>query len=107
MNATDNQYQTTSSPRPIESASATTQPQSNSSRFAYILTASVLGLITLLVLAITLLLYTAFSTYYLSTDVPSYLYEDEGRDAWGPQWDDEGIDLDDGYDFMSDSVTIL
>lgn len=105
MNATNSQYQTTPTQRPIESASASTQPQTNPSRFAYILTACVLGLITLLVLAITLLLYTAFSTYYLSTDVPDYLYEEESPDAWGPRWDDEGLSLDE--DFMSDYVTLL
>lgn len=104
MNATNSQYQTTPTQRPIESASASTQPQTNPSRFAYILTACVLGLITLLVLAITLLLYTAFSTYYLSTDVPDYLYE-ESPDVWGPRRDDENLGLDEG--FMSDYATLL
>lgn len=91
----------------MESASASTLPQTNSSRFAYILTASVLGLITLLVLAITLLLYTAFSTYYFSTDVPSYLYEKDDHGTWGPQWDDDDFDFGDGYGFMNDTTMIL
>lgn len=97
VNATENPSQPISTPRPIESASASTQPQANSSRFAYILTASILGLITLLVLAITLLLYTAFTTYYFSSDVPEYLYEEEGHDAWGPEWewDEDEMYLDD------------
>lgn len=107
MNATEHPNQTITTQRPVESASASTLPQTNSSRFAYILTASVLGLITLLALAITLLLYTAFSTYYFSTDVPSYLYEEDDHDAWGPQWDEDDFDFDDGYGFMSDPAMNL
>lgn len=105
MNATEQPYQTITAQRTVESASASTLPQTNSSRFAYILTASVLGLISLLALAITLLIYTAFSTYYFSTDVLRYLYEEDDQDAWGPQWDED--DFDDGYGFMSDTAKNL
>ena len=42
---------------------------------------------------ITLLIYTAFSTYYFSTDVPRYLYEEDDHDAWGPQWDEDDFAL--------------
>lgn len=104
MNATEHPYQTITAQRTVESASASTLPQTNSSRFAYILTASVLGLISMLALAITLLIYTAFSTYYFSTDVPRYLYEEDDHDAWGPQWDEDDFAFDDGYGFMSDTA---
>lgn len=104
MNATEHPYQTITAQRTVESASASTLPQTNPSRFAYILTASVLGLISLLALAITLLIYTAFSTYYFSTDVPRYLYEEDDLDAWGPQWEEDDFAFDDGYGFMSDTA---
>lgn len=52
--------------RPIESASASTAPQTNSSNFAYWLTAGVLGLSTLITLAVAMLVYAAFATVFFS-----------------------------------------
>lgn len=52
--------------RPIESASASTAPQTNSSNFAYWLTAGVLGLSALIILAVAMLVYAAFATVFYS-----------------------------------------
>ncbi len=43
--------------RPIESASASTVPQTNSSNFAYVLTGVALGIVSLLAIAFALLLF--------------------------------------------------
>lgn len=107
MNETNNPNTASRNQRPIESASASTLPQTNPSRFAYVLTASVLGLITLLVLAITLLLYTAFSTYYLSTDAPSYLYQQDDGDSWSRHNEYDEFDFEDEHRFMDDAATLL
>lgn len=72
-------------PRVIESASASTACQTTSSKFAYILTASVLGITALLAIALTFL---AFSIVQTAIDA----YEDSS-------WDAEHFDYPDGYDF--------
>ena len=73
---------------PIESASASTACQTNSSRFAYALTAGVLGVASLLLIAICLLLFTAFATYSDSVDIEVYDMDlDDGwfdDDSFGP-----------------------
>ena len=60
-------------PNIIESASASTACQTSNSKFAYILTGSVLGIITLLALAITLLV---FSVLQMSLDAAGSAYYD-------------------------------
>ena len=66
-------------PRPIESASASTACQTSSSKFAYILTFGVLGLIAAFLIAIVLLFFTAMTTYnnydVIELDSWSYDYE--------------------------------
>lgn len=82
-------------PRPIESASASTACQTNDSKFAYVLTAGLLGLGCLFFIAIALLLYSVFSVsttqkYALSD---TYIIEPDGG------WYGNGYDGDyyDGY----------
>ena len=74
---------TLASTRPIESASASTVPQTNSSNFAYILTGVALGIVSLLAIAFALLLFgavgTAVNSSYAYDYDPSF-YEDD--------WDD-------------------
>ena len=80
----------------IESASASTAPQENSSNFAYILTGAVLGVIALLLLALTLLIFGLFDAAYSSPghmgDGLSY-YESHtlDRDAERPDADLDGF----------------
>ncbi len=82
--------------RVIESASASTAPQENSSNFAYILTGAVLGVIALLLLALTLLIFGLFDAAYSSPghmgDGLSY-YESHtlDRDAERPDADLDGF----------------
>ena len=74
--------------RVIESASASTACQTNNSKFAYALTAGVLGVIALLAIAGTLLLFAAFATMSSSNDGYStnedyYRYHDWDDDDYG------------------------
>ncbi len=62
-------------PNVIESASASTACQTSSSKFAYILTGSVLGVIILLAVAVTLLV---FSVLQVGLDASSGHYYDYG-----------------------------
>lgn len=66
-------------PRPIESASASTACQTSSSKFAYILTFGVLGLIAAFLIAIVLLFFTAVTTYndYDAIELDSWSYDYE------------------------------
>lgn len=72
--------------RPIESASGSTACQTNDSKFAYILTAGVLGLGCLVLVAIALLLYSVFTakgTYQnLSADVELAPYGELPDGQW-------------------------
>ena len=73
----------TDGPQPVESASASTACQTNSSRFAYVLTFGILGVISLIIIAISLLLFAAFTTYTTEAqniDVYSWDYE-SGADS--------------------------
>lgn len=78
---------------PIESASASTACQTNSSHFAYALTAGVLGVASLLLIAICLLVFTAFATYTDSVDIEVYGMDLDDRlfddDAFGPYGHDD------------------
>lgn len=90
-----NQPKSEEQPRAVESASASTACQTNSSKFAYILTACALGFITLIALAITVLIFaivgvgvSSSSGYYddeawYYEEMPGYhgYHEDEG-DFW-------------------------
>lgn len=86
------------SPAVIESASASTACQTSPSRFAYIVTASVLGIVALLALAFIMLIFTAASTgleagfYSIHSSSDIFEQEDDGfnYDVWGTQrteWD--------------------
>lgn len=71
----------------IESASASTECQTNNSKFAYILTAGVLGTISVLAVAFVLLLFAAVSAWDSSSsshawDAPDYGFSDELPDGW-------------------------
>ena len=73
-------------PRPIESASASTACQTNDSKFAYVLTAGLLGLGCLFFIAIALLLYSVFSVSttqkYAQSDTYHTLHNPV-RQRWG------------------------
>lgn len=75
-------------PAVIESASASTACQTSSSKFAYILTGSVLGILTLLALALTLLIFSITRTAVDSYESSS--------------WDTEHFDYPDGHDYDDD-----
>lgn len=76
---------TVARPRVIESASASTACQTNTSKFAYALTAGVLGVIALIAIGVTLLLFAAFAT--MNTSGSGYRMDDGYRD--GLDWDED------------------
>lgn len=81
-------------PRVIESASASTACQTCDSKFAYILTGSVLGVIALIALGLTLLIFAAIASSYERTSSNDwYGYSD------GYGYDERGYDGDDYDDF--------
>lgn len=92
-------------PRAIESASASTACQTNGSKFAYVLTAGVLGIVSLLLIAIALLIYSVFTetgsyqSYRSSyVDEPTYgMYDDDWYDYGDGDGDGYGYDYHDGY----------
>lgn len=73
----------------IQSASASTECQTNDSKFAYVLTASILGVIALLVIAIVLLVF-AIGINQVSID-PHSLGSRGGNNDYGyyEQYDDD------------------
>lgn len=73
----------------IQSASASTECQTNDSKFAYVLTASILGVIALLVIAVVLLIF-AIGISQVDID-PHGLGSRGGRDGFGyyEQYDDD------------------
>lgn len=83
--------------KPVESASASTACQTSSSKFAYGLTFGILGVIALLIIAISLLVYTAVTSsiahssstdrYYLRDYGDEYEY-DYGYDRGHGAYDD-------------------
>lgn len=74
-------------PNVIESASASTACQTSDSKFAYILTGSVLGVIILLAVAVTLLV---FSVLQVGLDASSAHYYDNGHsDQYHYDYQDE------------------
>ena len=87
-----NAYQSApAAPRIVESASASTACQTNDSKFAYILTAGVLGVIALLAIAVTLLIFAVATTsvnnaWHEPADMwleEDFGYEDLGyEDTW-------------------------
>lgn len=85
---------------PIESASASTACQTNSSKFAYVLTFSVLGVIALVLIAIGLLFfmaYTSYDSYYTDAySSPHY--------SWGYNEDYDGPYADYFFDHYEDHV---
>lgn len=90
--------------KPIESASASTACQTTDSKFAYIVTGVVLGVIAMLALAFSLLLYLGIAAAVDSAyDYDSYYYDDYGWDGYYDDYDDYGWDLD-GWG-VSDSGT--
>lgn len=76
-------------PAAIESASASTACQTSNSKFAYILTAGVLGVTAAVALGVTLLLFAAVSAWDgAGTSSPDEGYysndgEPDARDEWG------------------------
>ena len=76
-------------PRVIESAAASTACQTCDSKFAYALTAGVLGFITVIVVGIVLLLFAAFAS--MSTSNRGFEMENGyyGRGYEGDGWDDD------------------
>lgn len=76
--------------RAIESASASTEVQTNSSNTAYVITGVTLGVITLLALAFTMLMYAVMTTAFSS----SYSYEvipEDMHDGWEHGLSDDDI----------------
>lgn len=77
--------------RVIESASASTAPQANSSNFAYVLTAATLGVISLLSIAFALLMFGVVGTAINS----SYAYDGPSNENYTNDWghfEDEHLD---------------
>lgn len=68
--------------RVIESASASTAPQTNSSNFAYVLAAVTLGIISLLAIAFALLMFGVVGTAINS----SYAYDELPSDGYVNGW---------------------
>ncbi|WP_085830283.1 hypothetical protein [Collinsella vaginalis] len=86
----------------IEGASAGTANQSTTSKFAYILTAVVLGGMILIGCAIASVAVSALQTYVMSRDYSGY------NSTWSHRWDyDDGYgdyDYDDYYDDYYDDA---
>ena len=76
-------------PRVIESASASTACQTCDSKFAYALTAGVLGFITVIVVGIVLLFFTAVTAMSASNGTREMENSYYGRDFDDFDWDDE------------------
>ena len=102
MNEADAMYATTNTgsaapqtERAIESASASTACQTNGSKFAYALTAGVLGLACLLLIAIALLIYSVFTA---TESYQSYSNSYIDEPSFGMH-DDDWYDYDDGYGY--------
>lgn len=86
----------------IESASASTACQTNDSKFAYVLSAAVLGGGAILLALATLLAFTINSG--LTTNIGGYdLYGDNGYEYYFE--DEGGSDEGDPFDFDTDSGT--
>lgn len=83
--------------RVIESASASTACQTCDSKFAYILTGGVLGVIALIMMALVLLLFTAIGATR-DRSGNSYGWEDDSGDYY--RYDEDGWD-DDGFEWSS------
>lgn len=96
--------------RAIESASASTASQTNSSNFAYIATGIVLGVITLLAVAFTLLIFGAVGTAINSSfsdsfDASSYGIDDYEWEQFEHEHRDELDQLEEELwnEFMSEN----
>ncbi len=88
-------------PRVVESASASTACQTNSSHFAYILTAGVLSAGVLLLLGLVYLVIGVLSVNWNSaTDTWGY----NGDDAYRYEWRDDRLPLDEGWEEDLDSL---
>lgn len=75
--------------RVIESASASTAPQANNSKFAYILTAAVLGVLALLAIAVTLFVFAVATTgidYAWQESSDTWLEDDFGTGGYEETW---------------------
>ena len=91
-------------PAVIESASASTACQTSTSKFAYILTGSVLGILTLLALGLTFLV---FSVFQATADM-AYYYDDYDDDAYYDDYDYDDYyedELDEFEQKLIDSLT--
>lgn len=75
----------------VESASASTAPQTNSSNSAYVITGVTLGVVSLLALALTWLMYMVLSTAYTSSHAYDSPYGDP-YDYWSHELDDEDLE---------------
>lgn len=84
--------------RPVESASASTACQTNDSKFCYVLTGTVLGLVALLAIAITLLVFGAIG-YMGTLSSSGYDYDDVYNMPYGGHT----YDYDYGYDYDYDN----
>lgn len=74
----------------VESASASTACQTNTSKFAYILTGSVLGVLALIAVAITLLAFAVIDTTISSYDNGYFdNWDEDWNDDWDEDWEDE------------------
>ena len=66
----------------VESASASTANQENSSNFAYILTGVTLGVTSLITMAFALLMFGVLSTAYTSSQSYEHDYYEEPAEDW-------------------------
>ena len=82
------QHIITAAPEPpvIESASASTACQTNSSKTAYIITAAVLAIVTLVFAGLTALVLLGIETYYSDQSSVEYL-EEEAYPDYAPEND--------------------
>lgn len=82
------QHITPAAPEPpvIESASASTACQTNSSKTAYVVTAAVLVIVTLVFAGLTALVLVGIETYYSDQNSAEYL-EEEVYPDYGPEDD--------------------
>lgn len=90
-------------PHVIESASASTACQTNNSKFAYALTGGVLGVIALIAVGITLLLFAAFAT--MSSSSSADRLDESYRRYY--DWDDDWSDDDFGWSEYTDEFDEL
>lgn len=97
----ENRTASSCTPRPVESASASTACQTNDSHFAYILTAGVLGTATLLVLG---LLYVVIGVLSINWNSSTDTWGYTGDDAYRYEWDNGGAPFDEDWEEDLDNL---